>query len=89
MVAVLFWGAIALLPIYAQDILNVGSQGFGMLRAAPAVGSLIIMFTSAYILTLKNAVKALTAIFCFGISIIVFGVLHYFICLYLHCLFMD
>ena len=75
MVAVLFGGAIALLPIYAQDILNVGSQGFGMLRAAPAVGSLIIMFTSAYIPVTKNAgKKLLTAIFCFGISIIVFGV---------------
>ncbi len=57
MVAVLFGGAIALLPIYAQDILNVGSQGFGMLRAAPAVGSLIIMFTSAYIPVTKNAGK--------------------------------
>ena len=39
MVAVLFGGAIALLPIYAQDILQVGSEGFGVLRAAPAVGS--------------------------------------------------
>ena len=38
MVAVLFGGAIALLPIYAQDILQVGSEGFGVLRAAPAVG---------------------------------------------------
>ena len=75
MVTVLFGGAIALLPIYAQDILNVGSQGFGMLRAAPAVGSLIIMFTSAYIPVTKNAgKKLLTAIFCFGISIIIFGV---------------
>ena len=34
MVAVLFGGAIALLPIYAQDILQVGSEGFGVLRAA-------------------------------------------------------
>ena len=75
MVAVLFGGAIALLPIYAQDILNVGSQGFGMLRAAPAVGALIIMFTSAYIPVTKNAGKKLLfAIFCFGISIIIFGI---------------
>ena len=57
MVAVLFGGAIALLPIYAQDILNVGSEGFGMLRAAPAVGALIIMFSSAYIPVTKNAGK--------------------------------
>ena len=75
MVAVLFGGAIALLPIFAQDILNVGSKGFGMLRAAPAIGALIIMFASAYIpVTRKAGKKLLVAIFCFGISIIVFGV---------------
>ena len=75
MVAVLFGGAIALLPIFAQDILNVGSKGFGMLRAAPAVGALIIMFVSAYIPVTRNAgKKLLVAIFCFGISIIIFGI---------------
>tara|TARA_B100000900_G_scaffold265733_1_gene226737 strand:+ start:2457 stop:3710 length:1254 start_codon:yes stop_codon:yes gene_type:complete len=75
MVAVLFGGAIALLPIYAQDILNVGSEGFGILRAAPAVGALIVMFTSAYIPVTKNAgKKLLIAILCFGFSIIVFGI---------------
>ena len=75
MVAVLFGGAIALLPIYAQDILNVGSEGFGILRAAPAVGSVLIMFASAYIPITKNAgKKLLIAIFIFGLSIILFGV---------------
>lgn len=75
MVAVLFGGAIALLPIYAQDILNVGSEGFGILRAAPAVGSVLMMIASAHIPLTKNAGKKLLfAIFCFGISIIVFGI---------------
>ena len=75
MVAVLFGGAIALLPIYAQDILNVGSEGFGILRAAPAVGSVLMMIASAHIPLTRNAGKKLLfAIFCFGISIIVFGV---------------
>lgn len=75
MVAVLFGGAIALLPIYAQDILEVGSEGFGILRAAPAVGSVLIMFISAYIPLTKNAgKKLLLAIFGFGLSIIAFGV---------------
>ncbi len=75
MIAVLFGGALALLPIYAQDILNVGSEGFGILRAAPAVGALIIMFLSAYVPVTKNAGrKLLIAIFCFGVSIIVFGI---------------
>ncbi len=75
MVAVLFGGAIALLPIYAQDILEVGSEGFGILRAAPAVGSVLMMFASAYIPLTKNAgKKLLLAIFGFGLSIIAFGV---------------
>ena len=75
MFAVLFGGAIALLPIYAQDILLVGSEGFGILRAAPAVGSVIIMFISAHIPLTRNAgKKLLLAIFGFGICIIVFGI---------------
>lgn len=72
--AVLFGGAVALLPIYAQDILKVGPEGFGVLRAAPAVGALLIMFTSAHFPLNKNAgKKLLAAIFGFGICIIVFG----------------
>ncbi len=79
MIAVLFGGAVALLPIYAQDILKVGPEGFGILRAAPAVGALIIMFTSAHFPLTKNAgMKLLGAIFGFGICIIVFGVSTWF-----------
>ena len=74
MVAVLFGGAVALLPIFAQDILEVGSEGFGMLRAAPAVGAFMTMLITAYIPISKNAgLKLLVAIFGFGVSIIVFG----------------
>ncbi|MGB5382537.1 MAG: MFS transporter [Lutimonas sp.] len=74
MIAVLFGGAVALLPIYAQDILKVGPEGFGILRAAPAVGALIMMFTSAHFPLDKNAGKKLLfAIFGFGCSIILFG----------------
>ena len=74
MFAVLFGGAVALLPIFAQDILKVGSEGFGVLRAAPAVGSIITMLAAAYFSLNKNAgVKLLTAIFIFGLCIIVFG----------------
>ncbi len=75
MFAVLFGGAVALLPVFAQDILKVGSEGFGILRAAPAVGAVIIMFTSAYYPLNKNAgMKLLIAVFGFGLSIILFGV---------------
>jgi MFS family permease len=75
MVAVLFGGAVALLPIYAQDILKVGPEGFGVLRAAPALGAFITMFISAYVPLNKNAgMKLLFSIFAFGICIIVFGI---------------
>jgi len=74
MIAVLFGGAIALLPVFAQDILEVGSEGFGVLRAAPAVGAFLTMFITAYIPISKNAgMKLLVAIFGFGVCIIVFG----------------
>jgi len=79
MVAVLFGGAIALLPIYATEIIVIPvgmepSEVFGVLRATPAVGSLITMFIAAYIPITKNAgTKLLIAIFGFGISIITFG----------------
>lgn len=74
MVAVLFGGAVALLPIFAQDILKVGPEGFGFLRAAPAVGALLTMLITAYIPLNTNAgIKLLAAIFGFGVSIIVFG----------------
>jgi MFS family permease len=79
MVAVLFGGAVALLPIFAQDILKVGPQGFGVLRAMPAVGSFITILISAYVPLNKNAgMKLLTAVFLFGISIIVFGLSQWF-----------
>ncbi|HAT69372.1 MAG TPA: MFS transporter, partial [Flavobacteriaceae bacterium] len=79
MFAVLFGGAVALLPVFAQDILKVGPEGFGVLRAAPAVGALIIMFTSAYFPLNKNAgYKLLGAIFAFGCCIILFGVSTWF-----------
>nr|WP_315241122.1 MFS transporter [uncultured Flavobacterium sp.] len=79
MIAVLFGGAVALLPVFAQDILKVGSEGFGILRAAPAVGSFITVLVSAYVPLNKNAgKKLLAAIFVFGLSIILFGLSTYF-----------
>ncbi|MEN9336404.1 MAG: Enterobactin exporter EntS [Bacteroidota bacterium] len=79
MIAVLFGGAIALLPVFAQDILKVGSEGFGILRAAPAVGSFLTMILAAYIPLNKNAgMKLLVAIFLFGVCMIVFGLSTYF-----------
>ncbi|WP_282048637.1 MFS transporter [Maribacter aquivivus] len=79
MIAVLFGGAVALLPIFAQDILNVGSEGFGVLRAAPAVGAAITMLGSTRFPLHKNAGKKLLfAVFGFGVCMIVFGLSTYF-----------
>ncbi|WP_121665336.1 MFS transporter [Mesonia aquimarina] len=79
MIAVLFGGAVALLPVFAQDILKVGPEGFGVLRAAPAVGALLTMFTSAYFPLNKNAgLKLLSAVFLFGVCIIIFGLSSWF-----------
>jgi MFS family permease len=74
MFAVLFGGAVALLPAFATDVLHVGSLEFGFLRAAVAVGSLITMFILAYKpLVYKPGIKLLFAVFGFGLCIIVFG----------------
>jgi len=80
MFAVLFGGAKALLAIFATTILHVGSLGYGLLSAAPAVGSLITMFILAYRpLSKKPGLKLLGAVFGFGISIIVFALSKNFI----------
>jgi len=79
MIAVLFGGAVALLPIFAQDILQVGSEGFGILRAAPAVGASITMLGSTRFPLHRNAGKKLLwAVAGFGVCIIVFGLSPYF-----------
>lgn len=74
MFAVLFGGCVALLPVFAQDILKVGSEGFGMLRAAPAIGGLVTMLAATFMPLNHNAgKKVLIAVFLFGIFNIIFG----------------
>ncbi|WNH14100.1 MFS transporter [Thalassobellus suaedae] len=74
MIAVLFGGAVALLSVFAQDILEVGSQGFGILNASVSLGSIFSMFMTTYLPISKNAGKKLLAsIFGFGLCIIAFG----------------
>ena len=72
--AVLFGGAVALLPVFAKDVLAVGPAGLGVLRAAPAVGAL----ASAIVLTRRpvrnRAGKTLlTVVALYGVTIVVFG----------------
>jgi MFS family permease len=74
MFAVLFGGAVALLPIYATDILQVGAQGLGILRAAPSVGALLMAFLLAHLPPMRNAGRTLLfAVTGFGLATIVFG----------------
>lgn len=74
MISVLFGGAIALAAVFATDILKVGPEGFGILVAAPNIGSFLTMLVTAYIPIVKKAgIKLLVAVFGFGLSIIAFG----------------
>lgn len=74
MFAVLFGGAVALLPIYATDILKVGATGLGVLRAAPSIGALIMAFMLAHLPAMKHAGRTLLlAVAGFGLATIVFG----------------
>jgi MFS family permease len=72
--AVLFGGATALLPIFAKDILHVGPDGLGWLRAAPSIGALIVMMTIAHRPPMQRTGWTLIlAVTGFGIATIVFG----------------
>jgi MFS family permease len=72
--AVLFGGATALLPVFAQDVLRVGPQGFGLLRAAPAAGALVAAAFLALRPPLRRAGRALLlSVAGFGVAIIVFA----------------
>ena len=80
MFAVLFGGAVALLPIYATDILNVGPQGMGVMRAAPSIGALLMAFAIAHLPPMKNAGKTLLwAVAGFGVATIIFGLSIWFL----------
>lgn len=72
--AVLFGGAIALLPVYAEDILHVGAKGLGFLNAAPSAGALIIMLIATHKPPIAKAGRnLLLTVLGFGISFIIFA----------------
>jgi hypothetical protein len=73
--AVLLGGVTAMLPLYARDILHVGANGLGPLRAAPAVGAtLTAIFFSVRPLRTTVGVKMLTAVVVFGAATAMFGI---------------
>lgn len=72
--AVLLGGATALLPVYARDILQVGPEGLGWLRAAPAFGAAVVALWFAFRPLHHNVgVKMLWAVAGFGVATIIFG----------------
>lgn len=78
--AVLFGGAVALLPIYARDILHVGPQGMGFLRSAPALGALAVGLLLAYHPLRRRAGRTLYAcVALFGVATIAFGLSRSFV----------
>ena len=73
--SVMFGGVMAILPIYAEDILHVGAQGLGILRAAPSLGAVLTLLLLTRFSPMQHAWKnLLLAVTGFGISILVFAV---------------
>jgi MFS family permease len=73
--AVLFGGVIAILPVFANDILMVGPEGLGVLRAAPSVGAVITILMTAYYPPTNHAWRnMLIAVAGFGVATLVFAV---------------
>ena len=89
MFAVFFGGAVAMLPVFASDILRVGPEGLGFLRACPAIGAILM----SVILTFRPPVsrsgaQMLYSVFGFGVCMIVFAFSKSFL-LSAFCLFMS
>ncbi|MGN6390348.1 MAG: MFS transporter, partial [Burkholderiaceae bacterium] len=74
MFAVLLGGAVALLPVFARDVLHVGPTGLGLLRAAPAVGALgMSVWLSRHPIRRRAGMTMFGAVALFGAATVVFG----------------
>ena len=74
LVAVLFGGAVALLPVVAQDILHVGPWGLGLLRASPSIGAILMGAALAHWPIMSGAgKKMLIAVGVYGLATVFFG----------------
>lgn len=72
--AVILGGATALLPVFAKDVLHIGPEGFGLLRASPAIGAALVAFYLAgNPIRSKAGLAMFTGVAVFGASTIVFG----------------
>src|SRR6202023_2791197 len=76
--AVLLGGATALLPIYARDILETGPLGLGILRAAPAVGALLMTaYLARHTISRRVGLRMFQAVIVFGAATVVFALSHW------------
>lgn len=74
MFSVLFGGVVAILPVFAEDILHVGSSGLGIMRAAPGLGAVLTMLGTAYFPPTRQAWRnMLIAVTGFGLATLVFA----------------
>ena len=77
--AILLGGAVALLPVYAKDILHVGPTGLGLLQAAMPLGAVVCALLLVHRPTLQQAGRALLiAVTVFGVATVAFGLSHWF-----------
>ncbi len=75
--AVLLGGAVALLPVYAREILNVGATGLGILRSAPGIGAVVMSVVVAHWpLRRRAGATMLWCVFGFGVFTVIFGISH-------------
>ncbi len=78
--AVLLGGAVALLPVYARDILHVGPMGLGVLRSAPASGAAVTALALARKpIERHSGISMFACVAIFGVATIVFGLSHNFL----------
>ncbi|GAB3523650.1 MFS transporter [Emticicia fontis] len=74
MFSVLFGGVVAILPVFAKDILKVGAEGLGIMRAAPGLGAVLTMLGTAYFPPTRQAWRnMLIAVTGFGLATLVFA----------------
>ncbi len=73
--AVLLGGAVALLPIFANDILHAGPRGLGLLRAAPGIGALSVsLWLTVHPIRRRAGIRMLLCVALFGMATVLFGV---------------
>jgi len=78
--AVLLGGAVALLPVYAREILKIGAVGLGILRSAPGVGAVLMSIVVAHWPLRRRAGAAmLWCVFGFGVATVIFGISRNFV----------